>query len=542
MTSRYKSRNEWHIHGKTDETKKSSLLLGPLIVIILAQVGTSSDNSALGIAVQELTKALGATVADVQMANLAYSLTAGSCMIAGGMVGVVIGWQKTLRIGLVLAIIGEAVVVAATSMDMFTWGGRFVIGLGASFITPSVLGLIPALYEGQARAAAFGFVAAASAASALIPIPIGLLLDTAGFRVTFGVIALYFLIVFLCTRLLPNLPKPSAQKSIDGIGIVLAASGLALLLLGIARVSTWGFIIPLPDCPFTIFDMAPTSPAIIAGTTILVALVAFERRRETCGKATLLPHVFIGTPEVRAGLLAVAVPFFCLGAQGILMTPYLQLVAGFTALQTGLLSLLSGVPMLLCAILVPKLLKTALPRLVIRIGYGLVIGGVCATALSLEQYGVTPLLFVGTSLVGGGIGIVNSQANNAVASVVDPASAQQSGGIQGTARNIGMAMGTALMGSLLLMAVSIGTTAHLGALESTMSEPVAAIERQGVSFSDDASYEALATAAGVPDDSSAAIVDSLALARRDATRASMLILAGIVALALIGTRNIVKRL
>ena len=56
-------------------------------------------------------------------------------MIAGGMIGVVVGWRKTLRIGLALAILGEAVVVTATSMDVFTWGGRFLVGLGASFIT-----------------------------------------------------------------------------------------------------------------------------------------------------------------------------------------------------------------------------------------------------------------------------------------------------------------------------------------------------------------------------------------------------------------------
>ena len=277
----------------------------PLIVIILAQVGTSSDNAALGIAVQELVGALGATVADVQMANLAYSLVAGSCMIAGGMIGVVVGWRKTLRIGLALAILGEAVVVTATSMDVFTWGGRFLVGLGASFITPSVLGLIPALYEGHARATAFGFVAAASAVSALVP----------------------------------KLPKPDAGMSIDGVGIGVAAGGLALLLLGIARVSTWGVFEPLPGCPFTVFGIAPTIPAIVAGSAVLAGLVVFERRRESRGKAALLPHAFIGTPQVRAGLLAVAVPFFCMGAQGILMTPYLQLVAGFSALQTGLLSL-----------------------------------------------------------------------------------------------------------------------------------------------------------------------------------------------------------
>lgn len=197
----------------------------PLIVIILAQVGTSSDNAALGIAVQELVGALGATVADVQMANLAYSLVAGSCMIAGGMIGVVVGWRKTLRIGLALAILGEAVVVTATSMDVFTWGGRFLVGLGASFITPSVLGLIPALYEGHARATAFGFVAAASAVSALVPIPFGILLDAAGFRVTFGVIALYFLGVLISTprkysAITPNVTrKPAASRRMpNGMG------------------------------------------------------------------------------------------------------------------------------------------------------------------------------------------------------------------------------------------------------------------------------------------------------------------------------------
>ena len=404
---------------------------------------------------QELVGALGATVADVQMANLAYSLVAGSCMIAGGMIGVVVGWGKTLRIGLALAILGEAVVVTATSMDVFTWGGRFLVGLGASFITPSVLGLIPALYEGHARATAFGFVAAASAVSALVPIPFGILLDAAGFRVTFGVIALYFLGVLISTRFLPKLPKPDAGMSIDGVGIGLAAGGLALLLLGIARVSTWGVFEPLPGCPFTVFGIAPT---------------------------------------------------------------------------------------LLCAMLVPKLLKTVRPRLVIRIGYGLVIAGVCSMALSLEPHGVTPLLFVSTSLVGAGLGIANSQANNAVASVVDPVAAQQSGGIQGTARNIGMALGTAVMGSLLLVAVGIGAAMQLDALEGVAPESLAAIEGTGVSFADDAAYEALANGAGSQGDEAAAVVETLASARCDAARASMFVLAGIVALAFVGTRSIVKRL
>ncbi|MBU5406394.1 MFS transporter [Paraeggerthella hongkongensis] len=525
-----------------DRVEGAPFLVAPLVVIVLAQIGTSSDNAALGIAVQQLVGALGATVADVQMANLAYSLIAGSFMIAGGMVGVVVGWRKTLRIGLVLAILGEIVVALSPNMGVFTWGGRSIVGLGASFITPSVLGLIPALYEGRARATAFGFVAAASAVSALVPIPFGLLLDTAGFRVTFGVIAAYFAIVLVCTRLLPNLSKPDASMSIDVGGIVLAASGLAFLLFGIARVSSWGFVEPLSECPFTIGGIAPTLPAIATGLCLLTCLVLFERRRESQGKAALLPRAFVDAPCVRAGLLAVGVPLFCMGAQGIIVTPYLQLVAGFSALQTGLLSLLSGIPMLLCAMLVPKLVKKTRPRLVIRVGYGLIIAGACSMALSFEPHGVTPLLFFATSLVGAGLGVVNSQANNAVASVVDPVAAQQSGGIQGTARNVGMALGTAIMGSLLLVTMQVGASAELSALEGDAVGSAAVMVQEEISFCDDATYEEFAVRSGVEGGDEKVVVESLAAARCNAASVSMFVLAGIVGVAFIGTRHIVREL
>ena len=66
-------------------------LVLPIIVLILAQMGTSGDNGALGLANQQLVDVLGATTPDIQLANMVYSLMAGAFMVAGGLVGTIIG-------------------------------------------------------------------------------------------------------------------------------------------------------------------------------------------------------------------------------------------------------------------------------------------------------------------------------------------------------------------------------------------------------------------------------------------------------------------
>ena len=60
----------------------------PLAALILAQVGTTSDNAAMNIAVSQLSSQLGASLGDIQVANTVYALVAGAFMIAGGMLGV----------------------------------------------------------------------------------------------------------------------------------------------------------------------------------------------------------------------------------------------------------------------------------------------------------------------------------------------------------------------------------------------------------------------------------------------------------------------
>jgi len=224
---------------------------------------------------------------------------------------------------------------------------------------------------------------------------------------------------------------------------------------------------------------------------------------------------------------------------GILATPYLQLVTGFTALQTGLLSLLSGIPMFLLATFLPKLAPHLSSRLIIRAGFVALACACGLMALGVQQHGVTLPLFLGMALGGFGVGAVNSQANNAVASAVRGRDAEQSGGIQGAARNIGLALGTAVGGTCLLLAMA--TLFASGAAEASIAGDLVrtAAEQGSPLLSPDAFAELAATWGAAPADG-AALAAIHSQAQADALRLTFGLLGAVMALSLIGTRHLVE--
>ena len=86
---------------------------------MFTQIGTSGDNAVLSVATNALMSALHANMNDIQLANMVYSLCAGAFMIAGGMLGIIIGWKKNFRIGVVLAILGEFMLALSSNVFMF---------------------------------------------------------------------------------------------------------------------------------------------------------------------------------------------------------------------------------------------------------------------------------------------------------------------------------------------------------------------------------------------------------------------------------------
>ncbi len=108
-------------------------------------------------------------------------------MIAGGLMGLILGWRRSFRIGLILLAVSEIVAAFSPNINVFIYGARAMTGAGASLTIPAVLGLIAGNYQGKDQALAFSGLAAASGiAAALMPVVFGTLLDVIGFKFTYA--------------------------------------------------------------------------------------------------------------------------------------------------------------------------------------------------------------------------------------------------------------------------------------------------------------------------------------------------------------------
>ena len=298
-----------------------------LAVLALAQLGVSADNGAFSVAMSEMMRVFGCSVADVQLANTVYALMAGTFMLASGLFGLMVGWRRTFVGGMVLIVIGEIVTALAPVVELLIWGGRLAVGVGASLVIPSVLGMVPLLFEGDKRKQAYGVIAGSAALATIVPIPLGMLVDNFGFRFTFGALVAYFGALVAASLALPA-SQPRASKKFDLVGAALASMGLFAVMFGLSRISAWGVADPLPTAPFTIFGLSPAPFIVIAGMVLLIVLVPVELWMERAHDVAILPSSFIKSAQVRSGVVAIALPFFYMGAQGLVATSFYQLVVG----------------------------------------------------------------------------------------------------------------------------------------------------------------------------------------------------------------------
>ncbi|HJB54571.1 MAG TPA: MFS transporter [Candidatus Olsenella avistercoris] len=508
----------------------------PIVILILAQMGATGDNGALSLAATALTTDLGATTSDIQLANMIYPLVGGSFMIAGGLAGTLIGWRKTFRIGASLAAVGEVALALSPNMTVFIWVGRVLVGLGASFLIPSLLGIIPFIYHGSNRTVAFGCIGAASGLSAVLPLILGVVMQTAGMRVTFFVLAAYFVGVAALSLGLPKIEQPHEKSHFDAIGVALAASGFFFVLIGLSSISTWGLIEPLRTAPFTLFGISPALPLVALGIVVLALLVVVEGKEERRYGLVVLPRSFITTPQVLAGLVANALMFFFMGAQSILMAPYLQLVADWTPIEVGTISIATGVPTFALALGIPKLFPRANPRHVIQLGYVAMAAALGIMAFSVTLDGASRVgVYLGAFMAGVGAGTVSSHASNVVALAVSDRDASQSGGIQSTMRNVGQALGVALLGAVLIFGISSTLRNEMAADSSISSNVAQQVSELTINLNSNTAFEEEIANIKMSDAERTTLVDLEAQARFDSTRLAYGIGAVIVLLGLLTT-------
>ncbi len=417
----------------------------------------SCDNSIVALSARFIAEHYGGGIADIQMINMAYGFVAGIFMITGSFIGSRIGWRRNFAMGCGLAAFGEAVAVIAPSLPIFIVVGRGLVGVGASFIISSVLGAIPVMYTGRRREFAFGCIAAAVGASAIAPLVLGVVLDSLGYQTLLIGLVVLFLIVLCFSRLLPGRSGFGfrAFESIDVPGFILCSLGLGFILLGFASISTCGFIRATAQSPVSIWGLSPAIPCVLLGAVLIAAAARCEWTRESKGLLVLLPRSFWVTSAARQSLFSVGFGFFAVGTVSAIVIPFCQIALNASGVDTGVVSAMAGTVMAVTGLVAPRLRFMGSPRRSIRIGYLISALGFAVMAVGFGGDRLNAWIHLGLAVTGLGVGMVNARASAAVVAAVGERDAAQSGGIQGTVRDLAQALAAAVLGSVLVSSLVV---------------------------------------------------------------------------------------
>jgi MFS family permease len=427
-----------------------------LIALCAGQFVMVLDSTVMNVSIERVIEDLHTKVSTMQLAIATYTLTTAALMLVGGKVGDIIGRRLAFRIGLVTFGAGALVTALSQSIGILILGWSILEAIGAALMIPAILALLVSNYEGADRVIALGAIGGiAGAAAAAGPMIGGWVATVGSWRDVFAGEAVIMLCLLGTSRIIGDAPLGRPRPRLDVVGALLSASGLALAVLGVVQSATWGWITPkeapsIGGTPVEPFGLSVVPFLIVAGLILIAAFAIWERRLGGAGGDTLVDLAMLRVARLRAGLGTIGVMFFCLGGIFFLMPLYLQIVLGKDPLETGVRLLPMSLAVLVVAMGASRLSTRVAPRLLVRLGFLFIAAGAGLLILTIDP-DFDALPFAGSVLVIGiGLGLIGSQVTNVIMSTAGPGKTSETGALQGTAQNLGTALGTAVIGSILL--------------------------------------------------------------------------------------------
>ncbi|MFJ9961131.1 MFS transporter [Streptomyces avermitilis] len=405
------------------------LMLSLLIVVL--------DNSILNVAIKTISTpaptGLGATQSELEWAINSYTLVFAGLLFTAGLLGDRLGRKKMLLAGLAVFGIGSAL-AAESGSPVQLIAFRAVMGLGAAFVMPATLAVLMNVFERDEQPKAIGIWAGGvGIAIAIGPITGGVLLDHFWWGSVFLVnVPIVIIALGLMVWLVPDSRDPNPGR-VDPIGVVLSVIGLVLLVYGIIKGGQ------LAD-----FTDPQVLATIAAGLVVLAAFVVFEKRSDHPS----VDVTYFKNKVFSAAIAAIALVFFALMGVTFFSVFYTQSVRGYSPLQTGLLMLPLAAAQMIFA---PR------ARLVVdRFGNkatttaGLVVlAAMLAAFATLDADTPIWLLEVVFFLMGAGMAHVMTPTSVVIMQALPREKAGSASALSNTFRQVGGALGIAILGSVL---------------------------------------------------------------------------------------------
>ncbi|NHZ72493.1 MAG: MFS transporter, partial [Aquificales bacterium] len=451
-----------------DTQPKESFLQewGVLLVMGLASFILVLDTSMMNVAISAIVEDLGTTVSGVQAAITIYALVMASFMLLGGKLGDIYGMKKTFIVGMIFYGIGTITAALTPNLAILILGWSVIEGIGAAFVLPMTITMLALKYSGKQLAMAFGVVAGVQAAGAAIgPIFGGFMTSFYSWRLAFASEAIIVIIIFALLFVLPESEKMEGVK-VDWLGAAFSALGLAVIVLGIILSSQYGWV--MAKRPFTIgtitinpFGLSITPVLIALGFGLLLIFLHWEQRLEKAGKMPLLHVGMLKNGLLMAGVIVGGILNIILG--GIMFTTplFLQSALDYDAMASGMALLPMSIGIFVFSLTTTGLGRKFSPKYVIMAGLGFVAFGLVLLFRTISPGMSSSDMIVGFFIFGMGIGLILGQLTGVTLASVPAEENNEASGVNFTFRQLGISMGTAVIGAILLTTVSLSLVSGL---------------------------------------------------------------------------------
>lgn len=422
-----------------------AVLMFSLLIVVL-------DNSILNVAVKTIASpaptGIGATQSELEWAINSYTLVFAGLLFTAGLLGDRIGRKKVLLAGILVFGVGSALAAfSASPGELITW--RALMGFGAAFVMPATLAVLMNVFERDEQPKAIGIWAGSVGLGIAIgPITGGLLLEHFWWGSIFLVnVPVVVIALVAMAVLVPDSRDPKPGK-VDPAGVALSIVGLVLLVYGIIRGGE------LAD-----FTDTTVLAAIVGGLLVLAGFVWHEKR----SSHPAIDITYFRKPAFSAAVAAIALVFFALMGVTFFSAFYLQSVRGYTALESGLLIVPLAAAQMIFAPRARLVVDRFGARAVCTVGMLLVAAGLASFALFDTGTPVWAMCLV-FFVQGTGMAHIMPPVTVAVMQALPREKAGSGSAVNNTFRQVGGALGIAVLGSVLSTVYRGDIEGHLGAV------------------------------------------------------------------------------
>ena len=404
-----------------------------LVVLCFSLLVIVLDNTILNVAIPTIVRDLDATNSQLQWMVDAYTLVFAGLLLTAGSLGDRFGRRGALQVGLVLFGLGSLASAFASTSDQLI-ATRAFMGIGGAFIMPATLSIITNVFPTRERGKAIGvWAATAGLAGVLGPLTGGFLLEHFYWGSIF-LVNIPIVIVGLLAGifLIPDSKDPSAPR-LDPIGAVLSIVGLTVLLYGIIEAPQEGW------------TSSATLMSLAAGLLVLGAFLAWEAHTDH----PMLDVHFFRNPRFTAASMGIMMVFFAMFGSTFLLTQYFQFVLGYTPFETGIRFLPIAASMMILAPMSARFVDRIGTKLVVGGGLLLVTAGLISWASLDASSAYWPDIIWRQALMASGMALTMAPATESIMGSLPLGKAGVGSAVNDTTRQVGGALGVAVIGSIL---------------------------------------------------------------------------------------------